>query len=168
MQTTKISPPGSLAIPLRPAQTYWTRHPANRQTLNQPQPDSSASLFSGPAVFVVDDDPEMRESLELLLMAESFRVESYESADDFWDEFHPDRPGCVILDLRMPGMGGLELLELLAEQKHRLSVIVVSGSAAQGEKIRAKELGAIDVMSKPYDTQKLLATIRQQLSQSDT
>jgi FixJ family two-component response regulator len=165
MQTTKASPSDSLATSLRPAQVYWTRRESIRQTLNQSQPHISVDSLSVPTVFVVDDDPEMRESMELLLLAESFRVETYESANDFWEVFHPDRSGCVILDLRMPGMGGLALLERLAEHDHGLSVIVVSASADQGEKARAKELGAIECLPKPYETKKLLATIREQLSQ---
>ena len=141
------------------------RDQANRQALNQSQPNSSVDPFSIPTVFVVDDDQEMRESLELLLLAETFQVETYESADAFWDVFHADRCGCVILDLRMPGMDGLALLERIAEYDHGLSVIVVSASADQEEKLRAKELGAADFLSKPYDTKKLLTTIREQLSQ---
>ena len=164
MQTTKTSPPDSLATSLRPAQVRWTRLASNRQTLNQSQPHSPVDPFRVPTVFVVDDDPEMRESLELLLLAETFRVETYDSADAFWEVFHPERRGCVILDLRMPVMDGLDLLERLTECDHGLSVIVVSASADRAEKLRAKELGAIDFFGKPYDTQKLLATIRQQLS----
>jgi len=164
MQTTKTSPSDSLATSLRPAQVRRTRFASNRQTLNQSQPYNSVDPFRVPTVFVVDDDPEMRESLELLLLAETFRVETYESADTFWEAFHPDRRGCVILDLRMPGMDGLDLLERLAELDHGLSVIVVSASADRGEKRRAKDLGAIDFFPKPYDTKKLLAAIRQQLS----
>ncbi|MEO8494040.1 MAG: response regulator [Planctomycetota bacterium] len=133
--------------------------------MNQLKPNLSVDPFCVPTVFVVDDDPEMRESLELLLLAETFRVETYESADAFWDVFHPDRRGCVVLDLRMPGMGGLALLERLAEHDHGLSVIVVSASADRRERLRAKELGAIEFLPKPYDTKKLLATIRQQLIQ---
>ena len=68
----------------------------------------------------------------------------------------------------MPGMDGLELLERLAECDHGLSVVVVSASADQGERARAAQLGAIDFMPKPYDTKQLLATIRQQLSKSDS
>jgi len=165
MQTTKTSPSDSLATSLRPAQVRWTRLASNRQTLNQSQPYNSVDPFRVPTVFVVDDDPEMRESLELLLLAETFRVETHESADAFWKVFQPDQRGCVILDLRMPGMDGLDLLERLAEHDHGLSVIVVSASADRGEKLRAKELGAIDFFGKPYDIQKLLATIREQLSQ---
>ena len=165
MQTTKASPTDSPAISLRPAQVYWTRRESNRQPLNQSQPDISVDSLSVPTVFVVDDDPEMRESMELLLLAESFRVESYESAREFLEVFDPDRCGCLILDLRMPGMGGLALLERLAEYDHRLSVIVVSASADQCERIRAKELGAIEFFPKPYETKTLLATIREQLSQ---
>ena len=165
MQTTKTSPSDSLATLLRPAQVHWTRHQSNRQTLNQSQPHISVDPLRVPTVFVVDDDHEMRESLELLLLAENFQVETYESADRFWEVFDPNRRGCVILDLRMPGMDGLALLERLAEHDHGLAVIVVSASADQGERIRARELGAIDFLPKPYDTKKLLATIRGQLTQ---
>ena len=164
MQTTKTSPTEPLATSLRLAPVHRARQ-SNRQTLKQPQHDSTVDPFSVPTVFVVDDDPEMRESLELLLLAETFRVETYESADAFWEVFHPDRRGCVILDIRMPGMDGLELLERISAHEHGLSVIVVSASADQGEKLRARKLGAIDFLPKPYDTKKLLATIREQLSQ---
>jgi CheY-like chemotaxis protein len=165
MQTTNSPPTDSPATPVRQAQVYSTRFQLNRQTLTQPQPNASLSAVRVPTVFVVDDDPEMRESLELLLLAETFRVEAYESADAFWDVFDAGRHGCVILDLRMPGMGGLALLERLAERDHGLTVIVVSASADQAEKRRAKELGAIEFMPKPYDTKKLLATIREQFLQ---
>lgn len=133
--------------------------------MDQLQPNDTVDPFSVPTVFVVDDDPEMRESLELLLLAETFPVETYESADAFWDVFHPERQGCLILDLRMPGMDGLDLLERISEHQHELSIIVVSGSADHGEKVRARELGAVDFLSKPYDTKKLLGMIRKQLSQ---
>ncbi|MBI2479689.1 MAG: response regulator [Planctomycetia bacterium] len=164
MQTTKTSPNGPLATSLRPAHVQWTRGQSNRQAADQLQPNSTIDPFSVPTVFVVDDDPEMRESLELLLLAETFRVETYESADAFWDVFHPDRRGCVILDIRMPGMDGLSLLERLSKYHHQLSIIMVSASADQGEKVRARDLGAVDFLSKPYDTKKLLVIIREQLS----
>ena len=164
IQTPEASPSDSLATSLSSVQVRWPRLASNRQRLNQSQPHSSVDPFCVPAVFVIDDDREMRESLELLLLAETFQVETYESADAFWAVFHPDRRGCVILDLRMPGMDGLELLERLAEHDHGLSVIVVSASVDQSEKRRAKDLGAIDFFPKPYDTRKLLAAIRQQLS----
>jgi FixJ family two-component response regulator len=165
MHMTKTSPSDPLATSLRPARVNWARRQSNCQTSDQLQPHSTLEPFRVPTVFVVDDDPEMRESLELLLLAETFRVETYESADAFWDVFHPDRQGCVILDLRMPGMDGLDLLERISEHHHELSIIVVSGSADQGERVRARELGAVDFLSKPYDTKKLLGMIREQLSQ---
>ena len=164
MPTTKTSPPDALATSLRLDSPHWTRLEANYSPLHRTQPDSSVDPFNVPTVFVVDDDREMRESLELLLLAETFQVETYESGDAFWEVFHPDRCGCVILDLRMPGMDGLALLQRISECDSRLSVIVVSASADQGKKARAKELGAMDFISKPYDTKKLLATIREQLS----
>lgn len=165
MHKTKALPHGLLATSPRPAQVHRPRRQLNRQAADQVQPDSEVDPFSVPTVFVIDDDPEMRESLELLLLAEAIRVETYESADAFWDVFHPNRRGCVILDLRMPGMDGLTLLERISEREHALSIIIVSASADKGEKVRAKELGAVDFLAKPYDTKKLLAKIREQLSQ---
>ena len=165
MQTTKTSPNDPLVTSLRPAQVFRARRQSNRQGTDQLQPDSVVDPFRVSTVFVVDDDPEMRESLELLLLAETFRVETYESADAFWDVFQPDWRGCLILDLRMPGMDGIGLLERISEHHHELSIIVVSASADHGEKVRVRELGAVDFLSKPYDTKKLLAMIREQLSQ---
>lgn len=164
MQTTKTSPNDPLTTSLRLARINGARRQWKRQTLDQLQPNHTVDPFRVPTVFVVDDDPEMRESLELLLLAETFPVETYESADAFWDVFHSDRQGCLILDLRMPGMDGLDLLERISEHQHELSIIVVSGSADHGEKVRARELGAVDFLSKPYDTKKLLGMIREQLS----
>lgn len=164
MQTTKSSPTGPLATSLRIAPPKRA-HRTNHETLKQSPANTTSDPFSIPTVFVVDDDPEMRESLELLLLAETLQVETYESASTFWDDFHPERRGCVILDLRMPGMDGLALLELLSEHEHELSMIVVSASADQVERGRAKALGAVDVLSKPYDTKKLLAKVRECLSQ---
>lgn len=165
MTTTKTSLTDSLTTSFRPCPGDWARANANHQTVIQPQPHGSDDPFLVPTVFVVDDDREMRESLELLLLAEMFRVETYESADAFWEVFHPERRGCVILDLRMPGLDGLGLLERIADLDHGLSVIVVSASADREEKVRAKELGAIDFLTKPYNTKILLATIREQFSQ---
>lgn len=165
MHTTNTSPNDPLTTSLRLARINGAGGQWKRHTLDQLQPNDTVDPFSVPTVFVVDDDPEMRESLELLLLAETFPVETYESADAFWDVFHPDRQGCLILDLRMPGMDGLDLLERISEHQHELSIIVVSGSADHGEKVRARELGAVDFLSKPYDTKKLLGMIRKQLSQ---
>ncbi|MCA9118834.1 MAG: response regulator [Planctomycetaceae bacterium] len=164
MPTTKPAVTSQVAMSLRTAPLRRVRRPKH-ETLNSSPANKISDPFSIPTVFVVDDDPEMRESLELLLLAETLQVETYESADTFWADFHPERKGCVILDLRMPGMDGLALLELLADQDHELAVIVVSASANHDEKACAKRLGAYDVMSKPYDTKRLLGKIRECLSQ---
>jgi len=125
--------------------------------------DAATYQSHAPTVFVVDDDAEVRESLELLLLAEGIQVEAYESAEAFVKAEHRDRPGCLVLDVRLTGMNGLDLLENLAAQKSRLPVIVISASAVPCEKARALELGAVEFIRKPYDIQRLLATIQKAL-----
>lgn len=165
MLTTKTPPSDSSATLLRSPVGNREFARADHRALNQPLVSNSSDPFGIPAVFVVDDDAEMRESLELLLLTETFPVETYESGDAFWDDFHPERRGCMVLDLRMPGMGGLALLKLLAETDHQLSIVVVSASADPHEKAQALELGALAFLTKPYDSKKLLGMIREQLSQ---
>jgi FixJ family two-component response regulator len=116
-----------------------------------------------PTVFVVDDDPEVRESLRLLLMAARIRVETFDSAQAFLEKASPEQCGCLVLDVRMPGMSGVELLEKLAEEHAGLPAIMISASSDQDTKTRAKQAGAVDFLRKPYDTKQLLNRIKQLL-----
>ncbi len=120
-----------------------------------------------PTVFVVDDDPEVRQSLRLLLLAERMAVETYESAHAFLDGQQNGHTGCLVLDLRMPGMSGLELMETLAAQNRRLPTIVISASGDQQAVEQAKQGGVIDFLRKPYNPEDLLKRIRTVLNTAE-
>lgn len=109
-----------------------------------------------PIIFVVDDDRAVRLSTEMLIRSMELRVESFESAAEFLDDFDPQQPGCVILDIRMPGMSGLELQEHLNEMGAAIPVIFVTGHGDVPMAVRAMKLGAVDFIQKPFRDQELI------------
>jgi len=109
-----------------------------------------------PTVFVVDDDPEMRESVRLLMSSVGVAAEAYASADDFLDRYDRSRPGCVVLDVRMPGMSGLDLQGRLAAEGIEVPIIMVSAYGDVPTAVQAIKRGAIDFIEKPYTDQELL------------
>lgn len=114
-------------------------------------------------VFVVDDDPGIRDSLTWLLQSVGLAVETYGSAGEFLDVYVPARPGCLVLDVRLPGMGGLDLLDELRHRGATLPVIVVTAFGEVHSTVRAMKGGAIDVMEKPTRDQVLLDRVQQAL-----
>ena len=116
-----------------------------------------------PTVFVVDDDPGIRDSVTWLFQSVGLPVETYGSAQTFLDTYVPSRPGCLILDVRLPGMGGLDLLEALRRRGATLPVIVVTAFGEVHSAVRAMKGGAIDVMEKPTRDQVLLDRVQQAL-----
>jgi FixJ family two-component response regulator len=119
-----------------------------------------------PTVFVVDDDPGIRDSLAWLLQSVRLPIETFASADEFLAAFSPARPGCLVLDVRLPGgMGGLDLLDELRQRGSTLPVIVVTAFGEVHSAVRAMKSGAIDVMEKPARDQVLLDRIQQALEQ---
>ena len=116
-----------------------------------------------PTVFVVDDDPGIRDSVTWLFQSVGLRVETYGSAQGFLDTYVASRPGCLILDVRLPGMGGLDLLEALRRRGATLPVIVVTAFGEVHSAVRAMKGGAIDVMEKPTRDQVLLDRVQQAL-----
>jgi len=116
-----------------------------------------------PTVFVVDDDPGIRDSVTWLFQSVGLPVETYGSAQKFLDTYVPSRPGCLILDVRLPGMGGLDLLEALRRRGATLPVIVVTAFGEVHSAVRAMKGGAIDVMEKPTRDQVLLDRVQQAL-----
>jgi FixJ family two-component response regulator len=116
-----------------------------------------------PTVFVVDDDPGIRDSVTWLFQSVGLPVETYGSAQEFLDRYVPSRPGCLILDVRLPGMGGLDLLEALRRRGATLPVIVVTAFGEVHSAVRAMKSGAIDVMEKPTRDQVLLDRVQQAL-----
>jgi FixJ family two-component response regulator len=117
-------------------------------------------------VFIVDDDAEVRQSWECVLAAADLSVRSFPSAEDFLRQADCDQPCCLILDLRMPGMGGQKLLETLRQRHPALPVIVMSGHADVPAVIQSMKLGAVDFLTKPVDPAALAVKLRQLLEQA--
>src|SRR5919106_1739769 len=116
-------------------------------------------------VFVVDDDGAVRDALRSLFESVNLNVETFESAEQFLRAYQPERPGCLVLDIRMPGMGGLRLLEHLKSQAIPLPVIVLTGYGDVNTAVRAMKAGAVDFVQKPFTTQELLEQIQKALEQ---
>lgn len=113
-----------------------------------------------PTVYVVDDDQMVRESLEWLLQSVKLPVRLYEQGSVFLDEYQPGSPGCVVLDVRMPGINGMDLHRLLRERDPDVPVIIVTGHADVPMAIRAMKNGAFDFIEKPYNDQHMLERVQ--------
>jgi FixJ family two-component response regulator len=120
---------------------------------------------SEPVVFVVDDDEAVRDSLSMLMRSVGLAVETYPSALEFLDRFDASRTGCLVLDVRMPGMSGIELQERLAAKKATLPIIFVTGHGDVPMAVQALRTGAVDFIQKPFSDQALLDRIQQALAQ---
>jgi two-component system, LuxR family, response regulator FixJ len=118
-------------------------------------------------VNVIDDDDALRESLVFLLRTARIEVESYASAVAFLDALPNARLGCVITDVRMPGMSGIDLLRRLNELKVSVPVIVITGHGDVPLAVEAMRAGAINFLEKPFDDEVLLASVRSALKRRD-
>ena len=114
-------------------------------------------------VYVIDDDEAARQSLEFLLRAHTFNVETFDSATAFLKVAPGLESGCVITDVRMPGISGMELLRRLGELKVPLPVIVITGHGDVPLAVEAMKFGAVDFLEKPFDDNILLAAVRSAL-----
>ena len=112
-----------------------------------------------PTIFVVDDDQRVRDSLRWLLESVNLPVETYGSAEDFLHACAPHRHGCLILDIRMPRISGLQLQDILIERGIRLPIIMVTGHGDVPTAVRAMQKGAVDFLEKPFNDQVLLDRI---------
>lgn len=115
-------------------------------------------------VFVVDDDRAVRDSLALLVQSVGLEVETFAGAGEFLDAYRPDRPGCLITDIRMPGMSGLDLQERLTEDGYHIPVIVLTGFGDVPAAVRALKGGAVDFVEKPFNPQALLDLVQQAIA----
>jgi FixJ family two-component response regulator len=113
-----------------------------------------------PAVFVVDDDPAVRDSLELLLRSVGLKGETYSSADEFLEGYDADKPGCLVLDVRMPGMSGLELQQELEKLHSTLPIIFLTAHGDVPMAVTAVKAGAADFVQKPFRDQDLIDKIQ--------
>jgi two-component system response regulator FixJ len=114
-------------------------------------------------IFIVDDNAAVRDSLQLLLRLSGNPVESFASAAEFLAVYREDRPGCLLLDIRMPGMSGLELQQKLNECHAILPIIFITGHGDVAMAVEAMQAGATDFMQKPFRDQDLIDRIQQAL-----
>jgi FixJ family two-component response regulator len=117
-------------------------------------------------VFVVDDDISVRESLELLIRCEGWRPEIFAAAQEFLE--HPRRrvPSCLVLDISLPGLNGLDLQKRVAAERGDLPIIFITGHGDVPKTVQAMKAGAIEVLTKPFNDEVLLSAIRQALERS--
>ena len=114
-------------------------------------------------VYVVDDDASVREAIESLIGSVGLRVQTFESAQEFLRSKRPDAPGCVVLDVRLPGLSGLDLQRELAAHGIDLPVIFITGHGDIPMSVRAMKAGALEFLTKPFRDQDLLDAIQQAL-----
>jgi FixJ family two-component response regulator len=123
---------------------------------------------TGAVVFVVDDDTSMRDSLRRLITSVGFKVEVFASARAFLDGRRPDAPGCLVLDVRLPGLSGLDLQRELVETDAELPIIFLTGHGDIPMSVRAMKAGAVEFLTKPFREQELLDAIRSGIERDRT
>jgi FixJ family two-component response regulator len=119
------------------------------------------TLPGTPTVFVVDDDVEVRASIQGLLKAADLRSESFGTAEEFLHKKESDRPGCLVLDVSLPGVSGLELQRKLADAGVRIPIIFITGHGDIPMTVKAMKTGAVEFLTKPFDDEDLLNAIQQ-------
>ena len=119
-----------------------------------------------PIVHIVDDDSAIRDSLSLLMKSVGFEVRTYVSAERFLEQADLESPGCLVADVRMQGMSGLELQQVLNERGIKLPVIIITGHGDVPMAVQAMKAGAVDFLEKPYDNDLLITRIKQCLKEA--
>ena len=118
-----------------------------------------------PTVFIVDDDLEVREAIGLLMDSVGLAAESYASAQEYLDSFDPSRAGCLVLDIRMKGMSGLDLQQKLSSEPIHPPVVIITGHGDVPMAVRAVKSGAVDFIEKPFNDQVLLDAVHRAFEQ---
>lgn len=119
------------------------------------------ATVSPPIVYVLDDDASVRSSLERLVRSVGLEVKSFPSASEFLNHDVPDRPSCVVLDVRMPGLSGLDLQECLSAAGRTAPMIFITGHGTVPMSVRAMRAGAVNFLQKPFEDQEILDSIHQ-------
>src|SRR5438874_1870709 len=120
-------------------------------------------MTTQPKVFIVDDDEAVRSSIQFLLESTGHAVESFSSATEFMAAYHPEQPGCLVLDIRLEGISGLELQEQMAAQGVELPIIFITGFGTVPMAVQAMKRGAVDFLAKPFGDKDLLTRIDESL-----
>jgi FixJ family two-component response regulator len=120
----------------------------------------SGAIDAQPVVYVVDDDPSVREALAGLLRSVGLEVKAFASTQEFLESPRPDAPGCLVLDVRLPGAGGLELQSQLLKSDIHLPIVFITGHGDIPMSVQAMKAGAIEFLTKPFRDQALLDAIQ--------
>jgi FixJ family two-component response regulator len=124
-------------------------------------------LNPSPVVFIVDDDVSVRESLELLIRDENWKPETFASAQEFLDHPRKRVPSCLVLDLSLPGLDGLELQKQLVAEHIGMPIIFITGHGDVPKSVQAMKAGALEFLTKPLDNEALVSAIRNALQRSN-
>jgi FixJ family two-component response regulator len=127
-----------------------------------------ASTEQVPAIVVIDDDASMRKALENLFKSVGFEVELFSSPQEFLQSQRPDRPGCIVLDVRFPGRSGLDMQRDLAQADAQLPIIFITGYGDIPMSVRAMKAGAVEFLTKPFREQDLLDAVGAALDRDRT
>ena len=120
---------------------------------------ASSTKGLSPKVFIVDDDPSVRSALSRLVRSVGLDVEAFASSREFLDHAWPQCPGCLVLDIRLPGLSGLDLQKELAAAGKSLPIVFITGHGSILMSVQAMKAGAVDFLEKPFDDQELLDAI---------
>jgi FixJ family two-component response regulator len=123
---------------------------------------------SKPIVFVVDDDISVREALESLVRSAGFSVETFASAQDFLARRRAEGPNCLVLDVRLPGLSGLDLQKKIIETNREIPIVFISGHGDVPTSVRAMKAGAVEFLIKPFSDQDLLTAIQQAIKRDQS
>src|SRR5258707_716914 len=132
------------------------------------QSKSSPKSYATPIVFVVDDDISVRESLELLIRPEGWEPETFASAQEFLARPRALVPSCLVLDVSLPGLNGLELQKRVAVERTDMPIIFITGYGDVPMTVQAMKAGAVEFLTKPFGDEVLLSAIRHALERSHT
>jgi FixJ family two-component response regulator len=131
-------------------------------------PERHATTEQEPAIVVIDDDPSMRKALDNLFKSVGFKVELFASPQEFLQSRRPNRPGCIVLDVRFPGRSGLDMQRELAEAEAQLPIIFITGYGDIPMSVRAMKAGAVEFLTKPFRDQDLLDAVGTALEKDRT
>jgi FixJ family two-component response regulator len=137
-------------------------------TASSPERSKSLSNVTAPIVFIVDDDISVRESLELLIRSQGWQAETFESAKKFLDRPRVLIPSCLVLDVSLPGLNGLELQKRVAVERTEMPIIFITGHGNVPMSVEAMKAGAVEFLTKPFSKDVLVSAVRSALDRSRT
>jgi FixJ family two-component response regulator/signal transduction histidine kinase len=146
--------------------TFRIELPSRPPDAIRPTPIETVASKSAGTIFVIDDDPSMRRALQRQLRGAGHRVEAFESAQGYLEHAVPEGVACIVSDVRMPGLSGLDLQDLLAQGKRDLPIVFVSGHGDIPSTVRAMRAGAVSFLTKPFTKDELLAAVAVALARS--